>query len=90
MKMRVFSLFPSLSLNNDPQLEFFSVTMHCCNAGLLALWLILCTQGHEDFNLSSWNCLCVYLLLCLCACAVYIYLCVFSSISTLLSPNHQF
>lgn len=33
--------------------------MHCSNAGLLALWLILCTQGHEDFNLSSWHCKCV-------------------------------
>lgn len=51
--MRVFCLFPSSSLNNDPQLEFFSVTTHCSNVRLLALQLILCTQGHEDFNLSS-------------------------------------
>lgn len=44
--------------------------MHCSNAGLLALWLILCTQGHEDFNLSSWHCRCVSALLCAC---VYMY-----------------
>lgn len=41
--------------------------MHCSNAGLLALWLILCTQGHEDFNLSSWHCTCVCVRVCLLA-----------------------
>lgn len=30
--------------------------MQCSNAGLWVLWLILCTQGHEDFNLLSWHC----------------------------------
>lgn len=69
--------FSFLCLNNDPQLEFLSVTMHCSNAALLALWLILCTEGHEDLNLSSWNCRHVrlrslaFLPLCLCVMPVY-------------------
>lgn len=46
--------------------------MHCSNAGLLALWLILCTQGHEDFNLSSWHCRCECVRLLLC---VYAFVC---------------
>ena len=71
--------------------------MHCSNAGLLALWLILCTQGHEDFNLSSWHCRCVsvcvrvlaFVPLCVCmhlrAWHVYVhaFICVFSLISPL-------
>lgn len=93
--------FPSLSLNNDPQLEFLSVTTRRSNAGLLVLWLILCTQGHEDFNLLSWHRrrarspsgLSVCASACVCACArtacvhAHIYLSVFSYISTLLSPK---
>lgn len=100
--MRVFSLFP-LSLNNDPQLEFLSVTTRRSNAGLLVLWLILCTQGHEDFNLSSWHRrrarLPSGLSVCASVCArvrarhvytrTFIYL--FSLISPLyFHPNHQF
>ncbi len=72
--------------------------MRCSNAGLLALWLILCTQGHEDFNLLSWRCrsvrVCVmcalaFLLLCVCvctrvyACVCACVICVFSLISPL-------
>lgn len=48
--------------------------MHCSNAGLLALWLILCTQGHEDFNLSFWHRRCEWVRVCFCACA-YMHLC---------------
>lgn len=48
--------------------------MHCSNAGLLALWLILCTQGHEDFNLSSWHCRCECVRLLLCV-RVYAFVC---------------
>lgn len=45
--------------------------MDCSNAGLLALWLILCTQGHEDFNLSSWQWRSVCLLLCVCIVCIF-------------------
>lgn len=81
--------FPSQSLNNDPQLEVFSVTMRCSNADLLALWLILCTQGHEDFLI---HCLGYVVHVHVAPC---IYLCVLFflpplHIYTLLSPNHQF
>lgn len=70
--------------------------MHCSNAGLLALWLILCTQGHEDFNLSSWHCRRVrvcftFLPVCVCVCTrlcaqhvyAHAFICVFSLISPL-------
>lgn len=53
--------------------------MHCSNAGLLALWLILCTQGHEDFNLLSWHCR----RLCAQHESVHAFVCVFSLISPL-------
>lgn len=69
--------FPSLSLNNDPQLEFFSVSMRCSNAGLLALWLILCTQGHRDFNISPWHCRCVCASMCVHFCVQLVAVCVF-------------
>lgn len=71
--------FPSLSLNNDPQLEVFSVTMRCSNADLLALWLILCTQGHEGFNSPPGHrFVCALASLCVCVCLRHpcIYLCV--------------
>lgn len=81
--------FPSQSLNNDPQLEVFSVTMRCSNADLLALWLILCTQGHGDFFNSLPGLRCARARR-----PVPLFVCAFSfpplHIYTLLSPNHQF
>lgn len=60
--------------------------MHCSNAGLLALWLILCTQGHEDFNLSSWHCRCV----CVCLHLCFVHECICSCLRSMFMCMHLF